>query len=413
MGRTAFPSESGARRRASPAAGGGIVGAARSGRGTPARAPLRRAFSLVPVLDFAEHLSVPHAARAPGPPPGPVGPPRRRSASPSGGIAARGAGWEVFDLAAPHRPALYGLGIEARELESGPKHLRGGLRLGFPETTACPFLAQEASGSARHGPLLVTALRTPGFWSLLSPELGMVALEQKGQATGTPAGPRRGPDQRLPAGSAQAPEWWRRLLGVALPRAPGTQHQELGSAGRLRSGRGRSRLACSPGAPPASEPRRHLQGTSQQARPRPPSGPDRTPGQAAERPRSPAVDTPGQPRPAPCARVPPSPRDAPPPTCPGPAGRRKTRAVRRAGGALRVRNERTPTRGGRAKGKRDGGRPPPGHPDDTAEGAPPAHAPNPGSRPPPAARPLPGSESCCPGRVLGSQPCSGSGRMNT
>lgn len=71
MGRTAFPSESGARRRASPAAGWGIGGAARSGRGTPARAPLRRAFSLVPVLDFAEHLSVPHAARAPGPPPGP------------------------------------------------------------------------------------------------------------------------------------------------------------------------------------------------------------------------------------------------------------------------------------------------------------------------------------------------------
>lgn len=181
---------------------------------------------------------------APGPPPPApprtVGPPRRRSASPSGGIAARGAGWEVFDLAAPRRPALYGLGIEARELESGPKHLRGGLRLGFPETTACPFLAQEASGSARRGPLLVTALRTPGFWSLLSPELGMVALEQKGQATGTPAGPRRGPDQRLPAGSALAPEWWRRLLGVALPRAPGTQHQELGSAGvsQLRGGGG-------------------------------------------------------------------------------------------------------------------------------------------------------------------------------
>ena len=108
------------------------------------------------------------------------------------------------------------------------------------ETTACPFLAQEASGSARRGPLLVTALRTPGFWSLLSPELGMVALEQKGQATGTPAGPRRGPDQRLPAGSAQAPEWWRRLLGVALPGAPGTQHQELGSAGvsQLRGGGG-------------------------------------------------------------------------------------------------------------------------------------------------------------------------------
>lgn len=137
------------------------------------------------------------------------------------------------------------------------------------------------------------------------------------------------------------------------------------------------------------------------------------PGQAAERSRSPAVDTPGQPRPAPGARVPPSPRDAPPPTCPGPAGRRETRAVRRAGGALRVRNEWTPTRGGRAKGKRDGGRSPPVHPDDTAEGAPPAHAPNPGSRPPPAARPLPGSESCCPRRVLGSQPCSGRGRMNT
>ncbi|XP_044791056.2 translation initiation factor IF-2-like [Bubalus bubalis] len=44
---------------------------------------------------------------------------------------------------------------------------------------------------------------------------------------------------------------------------------------RLRSGRGRTGLACGPGARPASDPRRHLQGTSQQARARPPSGPDR------------------------------------------------------------------------------------------------------------------------------------------
>lgn len=44
---------------------------------------------------------------------------------------------------------------------------------------------------------------------------------------------------------------------------------------RLRSGRGRTRLACGPGARSASDPRRHLQGTSQQARARPPSGPDR------------------------------------------------------------------------------------------------------------------------------------------
>ena len=44
-----------------------------SGRRTPARVPLPRAFSPVPTLDFPEHLRVPHAARDPaGRPQGPA-----------------------------------------------------------------------------------------------------------------------------------------------------------------------------------------------------------------------------------------------------------------------------------------------------------------------------------------------------
>lgn len=69
-------------------------------------------------------------------------------------------------------------------------------------------------------------------------------MEQKGQATGTPAGTGRGTGQRLPTRSAQAPACRGCLLGVALPGHWGHTAPGSGHSGQLGAGGGTTRGPC-------------------------------------------------------------------------------------------------------------------------------------------------------------------------